>query len=887
MNSKIVILDDSVILYQHYISDEAWESVMAFPRGGLTYLIKNNNIKFYAYVDYFYRNCLMTMDLPIYIIDEELGIDGEYDDIEEITEVLNRIFPANDNGEGIDLTPYLKKKEAEETYQPIGLYFDDVEYDSSGKTIDFYSDGALVDSIDATDFIKDGMVDHVELTTLSGDTYLHIVFNTDAGKEPIDINLGDIFDAENYYTKQEVNDLLDDKVDTSAYTPVDLSDYYTKQEVDSLIPEIPSLDGYATESWVENQGYISQIKTINNISLIGEGNIQIGSGGTIDAYTKAEADERFQPKGDYVTTSTFNTYILNLTQQIASLQEAIEECCPGSGETLYRWITLTGPNDYICSGTTKYAKEQKQQSTDNGATWQNVSPAEYRTGTAIESQSTDCGYQPTIDYRWVTVSGGYVCSGTTKYNQEKRQYRIDGGSWIDTDPLETRRGSTVIETQSTDCGYIAPQYRWYQASASDYMCSGTTKYYKEYYQVSLDGGNTWNNVTPVQTRQGSVIETQSTDCGYIAPQYRWYTSQREYLCSGTTKYQKQYYQVSYDSGSTWENVSPLQTRRGSVIETKSTDCGYVEPQYRWYTAPNTDYICSGTTKYQKQYYQVSYNGGSTWQNVSPVQTRTGDVIEYDSTDCGYIAPQYRWEKASTSNYVCVNYDKHYKEYYQVSYDGGSTWSNVVPESSRTSSDIIESNSVDCGYPQPLGMVLVNQQTPWINISGSNFTLTRSSLTDRLSSSQISNITELNVNTECKHIANGTFSGLTKLYFITNLGVNLETIGDNAFNGCVLLEQWSTHDKIRTIGANAFKGTKLENVVLPEALTSIGDGAFSGCSSMLQVVLLGTTPPTLSADSHAFDGSTCSIYVPASAVSTYKNATGWKKYSSRITTKGPV
>lgn len=485
MNSKIVILNDSVILYQHYISDVAWESVLGFPRGGLTYLIKNNNIKFYAYIDYFYRNCLMTMDLPIYIVDEELGIDGEYDDIDEISQILNRIFPANGDQ---DLALYLKKSEAEETYQPIGTYFDDVEYDSSGKTIDFYSDGALVDSIDATDFIKDGMVDQVELIELSGDTYLHIVFNTDAGKEPIDIPLGDLFDADNYYTKDEV---------------------------DALIPEVPSLDGYATETWVQNQGYINQIKTINNISLIGEGNIQIGSGGTIDAYTKEEADDRFQPKGDYVTTTTFNTYILNLTQQITSLQEAIEACCSGqTGETLYRWVTLTGPNDYICSGTTKYAKEQKQQSTDNGATWQNVSPAEYRTGSAIETQSTDCGYEPTIEYRWVNVSGGYVCSGTTKYNQEKKQYRVDGGSWIDTDPLETRRGSTVIETQSTDCGYTPVQYRWYQASASDYMCYGTSKYYKEYYQVSYDGGSTWENVTPVQTRRGSLIENQSYDCGY-------------------------------------------------------------------------------------------------------------------------------------------------------------------------------------------------------------------------------------------------------------------------------------------------------------------------------------------------------------------------------------
>lgn len=433
MNNKIVILDDSVTLYQHYIDDSAWEKTMGFPRGGLTYLISNNNIKFYAFVDYFYRNCLMTMDLPLYLVDEELGIDGEYDDISEITEILNRIFPVNSDR---DLSLYLRKSEAEETYQPIGTYLDEVEYDESGKTIDFYSQGVLVDSIDATKFIKDGMVDTVSLIELSGDTYLHIVFNTDAGKEPIDINIGDIFDANNYYTKAEIDNTFQPK-----------GDYALKSE-------IPSLDGYASEAWVLSKGYINQIKTINNQSLVGTGNIEIGTGGTIDAYSKAESDERFQPKGDYVSNSTFITYIANLTQQIASLQEVIEECCTGQTETLYRWITLTGPNDYICSGTSKYTKEQKQQSTDNGSTWQNVSPAEYRMGILIETDSPDCGYEPVIEYRWVTVDNDYVCDGTTKYNKEKKQYRIDGGSWIDTNPLETRRGSTIIEINSTDCGYV-------------------------------------------------------------------------------------------------------------------------------------------------------------------------------------------------------------------------------------------------------------------------------------------------------------------------------------------------------------------------------------------------------------------------------------------------
>ena len=81
-----------------------------------------------------------------------------------------------------------------------------VDYNEEDKTIDFYNaNNVKIDSIDATDFIKDGMIDSVELVTLSGDTYLRITWNTDAGKEVTDLNIGDIFDADNYYTKAQTD----------------------------------------------------------------------------------------------------------------------------------------------------------------------------------------------------------------------------------------------------------------------------------------------------------------------------------------------------------------------------------------------------------------------------------------------------------------------------------------------------------------------------------------------------------------------------------------------------------------------------------------------------------------------------------------------------------
>ena len=99
-------------------------------------------------------------------------------------------------------------------------YFGAVNYDSNTKRINFYNEntgGTVLGYVDATDFIKDGMVDTVEIKTISGASYLAITFNSDAGKEEIDIPLTDIFDPSNYYDKAAIDAAMSGKVDTSTY----------------------------------------------------------------------------------------------------------------------------------------------------------------------------------------------------------------------------------------------------------------------------------------------------------------------------------------------------------------------------------------------------------------------------------------------------------------------------------------------------------------------------------------------------------------------------------------------------------------------------------------------------------------------------------------------
>lgn len=88
-------------------------------------------------------------------------------------------------------------------------------YDSNAKQIELRNtNGEVISGIDATAFIKDGMLDSV---TVSGGN-LNFVFNTDAGKETISIPLSDLFDASAYYTKAQIDGSFLNKVSYNANT---------------------------------------------------------------------------------------------------------------------------------------------------------------------------------------------------------------------------------------------------------------------------------------------------------------------------------------------------------------------------------------------------------------------------------------------------------------------------------------------------------------------------------------------------------------------------------------------------------------------------------------------------------------------------------------------
>lgn len=85
-----------------------------------------------------------------------------------------------------------------------------VDYDSNTKRINFRSsDSTIICYLDATLFIKDGIVDSVQVDDVEIDNILTkclvISFNTDADKQDIIIPIKDIIDQDLFYTKTEID----------------------------------------------------------------------------------------------------------------------------------------------------------------------------------------------------------------------------------------------------------------------------------------------------------------------------------------------------------------------------------------------------------------------------------------------------------------------------------------------------------------------------------------------------------------------------------------------------------------------------------------------------------------------------------------------------------
>ena len=303
-------------------------------------------------------------------------------------------------------------------------------------------------------------------------------------------------------------------------------------------------------------------------------------------------------------------------------------------------------------------------------------------------------------------------------------------------------------------------------------------------------------------------------------------------------------------------------------------------------------MCIGTTKYEKQYYQVSNDGGETWSNVLPVRTRSGSVIEYNSEDCGYVpqTPQYRW--VNTSSKICSGYDQYYVAVKQVSNDGGKTWSNVTPTETKLGT-LYQADSYNCGYvgTPKLKLYVDSGKMKQLNCeSSTNTTLTSADYNGTYNLMGEAACEGLHIEigdcvTQIGDMLWGPTIGFAPCAKSINFGKNVTKVldGNGSCENCTKLTDVTLPPNITKLNFSFSNCTSLKHMTIPSKVSVITSGIWANCSSLESLTFLSVTPPDLGEyyASTFQNTNNCILYVPSGSVNAYKAADGWKEYASRI------
>lgn len=107
-----------------------------------------------------------------------------------------------------------------------------------------------------------------------------------------------------------------------------------------------------------------------------------------------------------------------------------------------------------------------------------------------------------------------------------------------------------------------------------------------------------------------------------------------------------------------------------------------------------------------------------------------------------------------------------------------------------------------------------------------------------------------------HIGSNAFAYNWRVMGILDIPQEVESIGENAFSNCKMLE----------------------GIIFPESMETIRQGAFNECYGINSIICKGTMPAHI--ESGAFDGvakDNFTLEVPESAISQYQAASGWKDF----------
>jgi len=463
---------------------------------------------------------------------------------------------------------------------------------------------------------------------------------------------------------------------------------------------------------------------------------------------------------------------------------------------------------------------------------------------------SNCGCQTEPIYRWVTVSGGYECSGTTKMAQEKEQVSNDNGeTWSDVSPLVTRPALPVIKYNSEDCGYIPP--------TPECKCSAYT----------------YSFTSATVSSAATSITLSYTGCSKLdlasAATYNWIAIGGQYYNSGTSV------------GNIIANISAnTSTSRSAAfyLFLDGTGC-------------NTIYISqqSGATPTSPKYVLTLSDSSTVSAECDSTSALTRDEISAYSAsvtsavigncvnDIGYRTFSYCESLSS----ITISNSVTSIGRYVFDYCTGLT-SITIPDS-VTSFDEGTFHSCEnlTSCTLSSGITVINKKLFQNCISLSSVTIPNS--VTSIGESAFQNcwgLTSVAIPNSITNIGNTAFESCNSLASVI-IPTGVTSINYGVFAHCTSLSSVTIPSSVTSIGGSVFREcSTLTSVEIPSGVTSIDTYAFENCSGLTSIMLLSTTPPSLG--DMVFDNTNnCPIYVPCESVEAYKASSTWSTYASRI------
>jgi hypothetical protein len=129
-----------------------------------------------------------------------------------------------------------------------------------------------------------------------------------------------------------------------------------------------------------------------------------------------------------------------------------------------------------------------------------------------------------------------------------------------------------------------------------------------------------------------------------------------------------------------------------------------------------------------------------------------------------------------------------------------------------------------------------------------------------------------------------FSGCSGLTGSLTFPAGLTSIGEWAFQFCRgFTGSLILPSGLASIGMSAFHSCSgfTDSLILPFGLTSISGFAFNNCEGFTNIINFNPEPASITYNVFSVDRHTCTLTVPACALSAYENAEIWKDFSTII------